>query len=333
MTTVKRATSKDVAHLAGVAQATVSYVLNGKGSISAETQERVRRAASELNYYPNLAARAMRTSKTNRIAVVTGVQDYDASPVLSGAIDEASKAGFLSEVYGLEPTIPGQGERIVELVQSGQVAGVLCFAQLDPDLMTKLEKVAPVIRPDTLSANMFNVGELADAAPIAVFVEKLAEQGWHRFLHIGGPSDDSVSASARKQIYLDTIGRLGLESIGEIDGNWSAESGLTTVLALPEQTHPLAIVAANDRIAVGVMRGAHLRGWRIPDDISVTGWNDTEIGAYLNPPLTTVSVNRFEAGRWEMRRLIAAINNDDAPAPPANLNTIVWRGSTGSIIA
>jgi DNA-binding LacI/PurR family transcriptional regulator len=100
-------------------------------------------------------------------------------------------------------------------------------------------------------------------------------------------------------------------------------------MALPDDAPPVAVIAGNDRAAVGVYRGAHLRGWNIPGDVAVTGWNNDEVGGYLNPPLTTVNVERVEAGRWEMRRLLAAIKQEPEPNPPAALNTIVWRESTG----
>jgi DNA-binding LacI/PurR family transcriptional regulator len=298
--------------------------LTGKGSISPETINRVKTAAAELNYLPNLAARAMRTQTSNNLAIVTGLHDHDAGPVLAGATEEATKAGYLPEVYSFELE-DSRDNRILELASSGQVVGILCFTAISDDLLQRVRGYVPVIRPDTLSPEMFNVGQLADAAPIAAFVTKLAEGGYRRFLHIGGPVD-SVSAAGRKVAFADVIEQLGLESLGIIDGDWSAESGLTAVNELDEAALPVAVIAGNDRVAVGVMRGAHLRGWRIPEDIVVTGWNNSDISGYLNPPLPTVDVDRIEAGRWEMRRLIAAINGSTEPTPLKSLSSIVWRG-------
>jgi len=322
-----RATSRDVARLAGVAQSTVSYVLAGKGSISAATRERVLRAAEQLHYQPNLAARAMRTRRTGRVAAVMGLPAYDPAAMLAGAAAVAQAAGYVMDVLHVDGSIETRSERVLELAGSGQFEGVLSFTPLLPAVEEHAPAGVRVAVSETFDDEMHATGELADASPVVAFVEHLAALGHSRFLHVAGPSE-YASAVARRDAYLTAVERLGLESLGVVEGEWSGEAGLVAIRSLPEDAPPLAVIASNDLVAVGVMRGAAERGWSVPRDLSVTGWDNTAVGPYLTPSLTTVDTDRAEAGRRAMRQLVAALSNDAAPQALPPLTTIVWREST-----
>jgi LacI family transcriptional regulator len=114
-----------------------------------------------------------------------------------------------------------------------------------------------------------------------------------------------------------------------VDGDWSAESGREAVLALPEEGGPTAVIAGNDVVAAGVVRGALERGWSVPGDLSVTGWDNNPVGAYLSPALTTVDVDRERLGADAMERLVATVRGREPEISGAPLNRIVWRESTG----
>ncbi|MBO3093271.1 LacI family DNA-binding transcriptional regulator [Cellulomonas dongxiuzhuiae] len=322
-----RATSRDVARLAGVAQSTVSYVLAGKGSISPETRERVRQAAEQLHYQPNLAARAMRTRRTGRVAAVMGLPTYNPAAMLAGASAAAQGAGYLMDVLHVDGSIETRSERVLELARSGQFEGVLSFTPLQPAAEDLAPTDVPVVVSETFDDEMHAAGELVDASPVVAFVEHLAALGHARFLHVAGPSQ-YASAVARRIAYLATVERLGLTSLGVVEGDWSGQAGLDAILSLPEDAPPLAVIASNDLVAVGVMRGAAQRGWSVPGDVSVTGWDNADVGPYLTPSLTTVDTDRAEAGRRAMRQLVAALRQEAAPHGLPPLTTIVWREST-----
>ncbi|MFJ4173170.1 LacI family DNA-binding transcriptional regulator [Microbacterium sp. NPDC089696] len=320
----KRTTSHDVAHLAGVSQSTVSFVLTGRPGISEATRDRVLRAAAELNYRPNLAARSMRTRRSGRLAVVVPIATLHPLTLLSGAIAAARDEGYAVEVVSLPDDPSERDERLAELVDAGAYEGILSFSPLP--LVTE-DAGAVVLAAGEMDDEMHMSGVLADAQPIVEMIEHLAAHGHRRFLHVAGPQD-FPSARARQTAYLQTVDRLGVESLGVTGGAWSGEAGEDAVAALPDDATPLAVIAANDVIAAGVIRAATLRGWRMPEDLSVTGWDDLHQSAFLVPALTTVAQDRERLGGYAMLRLIAAVRGTDAPARPTDLLSVVWREST-----
>ncbi|MCS3442382.1 LacI family DNA-binding transcriptional regulator [Microbacterium phyllosphaerae] len=323
----KRPTSHDVAHLAGVSQSTVSFVFTGRAGISEATREKVLRAASELNYRPNLAARSMRTQRTGRLAVVVPITTMNPLTLLSGAITAARDEGYVVEVVTLPDDAAERVERLAEVVDSGQYEGVLGFTPLP---FTDTTGGGPIV----LSVGEFDdamhmTGEFTDSRPIVEMIERLAAQGHRRFIHLAG-AEDFPSARARRDAYLATIDRLGLESLGVTGGDWSGKAGEDAIDALPDDTPPLAVIAANDVIATGAIRAATRRGWRLPHDVAVTGWDDHHQSAFLVPSLTSVVQDRERLGAYSMQRLIAAVRGSQPPQKPDGLLTIVWRESTES---
>lgn len=337
-------TSRDVARIAGVSQATVSYALTGRGTISAATRARVLEVAESVGYQPNLAARSMRTRRTGRLAVVSGPTLEHQLRVLAGAAEVASAAGYTTETHTVDGTPAERTAAVRALAAAGQHEGILTLVPVSPDVLTDVSLPADardggtvVVAEATFDEHMRSLGDLADATAIGVFVDRLVGAGHRRFLHVAGP-DQFASARARRDAYLAAVDRAATdpatadaESLGVVGGGWSPEVARRAVLDLPDDAVPVAVIAANDLLAAGVLRGAAERGWTAPGDVVVTGWDNAEMGAYLTPSLTTVDVDFTEAGRRAMRRLVAAVRGEDAPAPSASVQRIVWRESTGSI--
>ncbi|AXL11254.1 LacI family transcriptional regulator [Microbacterium foliorum] len=322
----RRPTSHDVAHLAGVSQSTVSFVLTGRSGISVATRDRVLRAAAELHYRPNLAARSMRTQRTGRLAVVVPIATMNPLTLLSGAISAARDAGYVVEVINLPDEEPDRGGRLSDVVDSGQYEGILSFTPL-PAVDTE---GGPVVLPvGEFDEAMHMTGEFTDARPITEMITHLAAQGHRRFLHLAG-AEEFPSARARREAYVETITRLGLHSLGIVANDWSAAAGAAAIAALPDDAPPLAVIAANDLLATGAIRAAVRRGWRLPDEMAVTGWDDHLQSEFLVPSLTSVSQDRERLGAYSMHRLIAAVRGEDPPQKPERLLAVVWRESTES---
>ncbi|MFC8683494.1 LacI family DNA-binding transcriptional regulator [Microbacterium ureisolvens] len=322
----KRPTSHDVARLAGVSQSTVSFVFTGRPGISDATRTKVLQAAAELSYRPNLAARSMRTQRTGRLAVVAPISTLYPVTLLSGAIAAAQQEGYVVEVVSLPPTAADRDERLAEVIASRQYEGILSFTPLRPPAAG--EGGAVVLAVGELDDDLHVTGEFTDAQPVVEMMERLAALGHRRFVHFAGPQD-YPSARARRQAYLATVERLGVESLGVVDGDWSGRSGEEALNALPDDAPPLAVIAANDVVATGAIRSAALRGWKVPGDLSITGWDDHHQSAYLLPSLTSVAQDRERLGAHSMRRLIAAVRGEPAPDKPDGLLRIIWRESTG----
>ncbi|MFI2105359.1 LacI family DNA-binding transcriptional regulator [Isoptericola sp. NPDC019693] len=335
-------TSRDVARLAGVSQATVSYALTGRGTIAAATRERVLQVAESIGYRPNLAARSMRTRRSGRLAVVTGATLDHQVRLLTGAGEVAEAAGYVMETHTVDGTVEQRTARVRDLAASGQYEGVLTLVPVLPEALSSPpgsanpeDGTSPVVAEATFDEQMRSLGNLADASTVEVLVGTLVAAGYRRFVHVAGP-DHYASARARRDVYLASVARAaadpatpGVVSLGVLGGSWSGDDARRAVAELPADAPPLAVIAANDYLAAGVVRGAAERGWSVPGDLVVTGWDDFEMGALMMPSLTTVAVDFPEAGRTAMRRLVAAVRGEPRPAAGAPIHRIVWRESTG----
>lgn len=323
--TARRPTSRDVARLAGVSQSTVSYVLTNRPGISEATRDRVQRAAEELSYRPNLAARSMRTHRTGRIAIVMPITAWNPPSLLAGATAAAQDAGYAVEVQSLPSAGLERDAHLAELVGSGQFEGILSFV---PVRAPAGEHRTTVFFATEFDDEMHAAEELSDPFPLMEMMTELSRLGHRRFLHITGALDYR-SARSRRDTYLTMIERLGAESLGVIEGDWSARAGLDAVRTLADDAPPLAIIAANDLVATGVVRGVHERGWTVPEDVSVTGWDDYPTSAFQLPSLTSVIQDRGELGARSVRRLVALMRDEPAPEEHGSLQSVVWRESTG----
>jgi LacI family transcriptional regulator len=320
----------EVARLAGVSHQTVSRYLkfNGEG-LKPLTRERVEAAIEELNYRPNLLARSMRTRTTGRVAVLIPTLAFNPARMLAGATATAHEAGYRVEVISPEGGSAARTERILELADTRQVDGIVSLSPVLTDRVEKLAPDIPVVVSEDFDDEMRSIGVLADAAPVAEMITRLAELGHRRFFHVSG-SAQFASARARAKVFLESVESLGLEAVGVHEGDWSGESGIEAVRALPARGAPTAIIAANDLVAAGVMRGAAERGWDVPGDVSVTGWDNNPMGPFMTPSLTTVDVNLEQIGSRAMTRLIGTLRDEEPHFGDEPLHHVIWRESTAS---
>ena len=324
----RRPTIMEVARLADVSHQTVSRYFRAPDGLKPATKARVQAAVEQLHYRPNLVARSMRTRQTGRLAVIVPTLAYSPARMLAGASTAAHAAGYAVEVLSLEGGAEERTRRVAELADSRQVDGIVSFAPVLAAAELQASSGTPIVASADFDDEMRGIGELADASAIAELIRGLADLGHRRFLHVTGDLQ-FASARARRDTYLKTLAELGLESLGVVEGDWSAEDGIAAVQALPHRGGPTAVVAANDLVAGGVIRGAIDRGWRVPGDLSVTGWDDHDLGRLLSPSLTTVEINLEELGARAMTRLIAALRDEPAPPEKRGLHRVIWRESTG----
>ncbi|ONI72133.1 LacI family transcriptional regulator [Kribbella sp. ALI-6-A] len=320
------ATIHEVARLAGVSHTTVSRYLQDENSLKPKTRIKVEFAVKTLDYRPNLVARSMRTRRTNRLAIVLAAGPHFPGPLLAAASETAHRAGYQVEVVSVEGGPRARSARIDDLARSGQVDGILAISSID--LKSRRSRQVPVVENESLDEKLHVLNELADATEVREIIEYLSSLGHRTFLHVAG-AQNYASGRKRKSVYLETIERLGLRSVGAIDGDWSAQSGYDAITSLPDDCGVTAVVAANDVVAMGVIRGARARGWEVPDDLSVFGWDDEEICRFTTPSLSTVAVDRAAQGRDAVHRLLAAIRGEPAPEPSKRtLNRVIIREST-----
>jgi DNA-binding LacI/PurR family transcriptional regulator len=323
----KRPTIWEVADRAGVSHQTVSRYLRNNGGLKPATVAKVQAAIEELHYRPNRVARSMRTRRTGRIAIVlpTAPQGLPLR-LLSAASAAAHQAGYTIDLVGLEGGAADRAARAHELADSGEYEGILALASLGPQPASW--SAAPVVIIADYDDELHGLGALADGTACGEVVSHLSGLGHRSFLHLAGPPT-FPSARNRRQTFTDTIAELGL--LGTvIDCGWSGQSAYEAVMSLPRDTDITAVVAANDVLAMGAVRASLSRGWRVPDDLSVFGWDDEELARLATPSLSTVAIDRERQGREAMSRLIAVMRGvDPPPIDPTSLHTVIPRESTG----
>jgi DNA-binding LacI/PurR family transcriptional regulator len=329
----KPATIHEVARLAGVSHQTVSRFLRNDPAMRPETLRKVAHAVEELDYRPNLAARSMRTRRTNRIAVILPDSTWFVpTRLLSGAAAAAHQAGYLLDVVGLEGDAATRAARIGTLLQPSHVDGLLSFTPLGEHAGGFASSAfrVPIVIDGEYDDNMRSRGLLADATAAADIVAHLAALGHRRFAHVAGPAA-WASARNRRAVYERAVAGLGLESYAVVEGDWSVRSGWDAARRVIAGSGVTAVFAANDRIAFGVIRGLQSLGLEVPGQVSVFGWDDDEMGRYLDPALSTVSVDRERQGWVAVRRLLAllGVGRPADPLDATGLNRLVLRASTG----
>jgi DNA-binding LacI/PurR family transcriptional regulator len=325
----RRPTIREVARLAGVSHQTVARYLREDSRINEVSRERIGAAITELDYRPNLVARAMRDRKTGRLALLlpSGMA-ISSLEMLAGATAAAAESGYVVEVVTLGDPLQRRSGRVLELADSGLFEGIVSLTPVDEDITRPGFTRTPVVVEPHYDEHMRSIGLLADATPISGLVERLADNGHRTFMHVSG---DYVHTSARnrRQVYLDTIDRLGLRSHGVVDCGWDWQRARQAVLNLPSASGVTAVIGANDKVAAGAIRGALERGWRVPGDLSVTGWDNSAIGEIMPPSITTVAVDHERLGRQTLTRLLARMREEPDQHDPSPITQIIWRESTG----
>ncbi|WP_203784743.1 LacI family DNA-binding transcriptional regulator [Paractinoplanes rishiriensis] len=324
----RRPTIREVARLAGVSHQTVSRYLRLDSTVNEAIQQRIGQAIAQLDYRPNLVARAMRNRRTGRLALLlppgTAISSLE---VLAGATAVAHEAGYAVEVVTLDGPAATRADRVRELADSGFFEAIVSFTPLPADA-TRTDTGTPVVVSPHYDENMRGIGELADASAIEELIVGLADRGHRRFLHLAGDYAHT-SARCRRDVFLATIDRLGLEPAGVADCGWRTDPARQAVLDLPADRPATAVIAANDILAVAAMSGAVRRGWSVPGDLSVTGWDDNPVAAAMTPALTTVRVDHDLLGRHAVTTLLATLTGTAAPERGRPVTTVKWRESTG----
>ena len=310
--------SVDVARLAGVSQKTVSRVLNDEPYVSAEARRRVMEAAEQLGYRLNHAARALASGRTRSIGVVTlGTALYGPASLLMGIERAARDTGYaLRVVNTLEGDPAGITGALESLLEQG-VDGVIISEPIDEGEISVRVDV-PVLAlgapPAFASSQALTAG--VDSGLLArVATGHLLDLGHETVHHLAGPQR-WYSARDRMEGWRSALAAHGREEPPVVEGDWSASSGYAAGRELAADSKVTAVFAANDDMAIGLIRALAEAGRRVPDEVSVVGFDDIPVAAYVAPPLTTVR-QPFDAVAQEgFRLLVYAIENPQAHPMP-----------------
>ena len=324
--------SADVATLAGVSRKTVSRVLNNEPYVSAEARRRVLAAAEELGYRLNHAARALASGRTRSIGVVTlGTAGYGTASLLVGIEQAVRDAGYTLRVVN---TPDGDPESIAAAVESLLEQGVDGVVVSEPVVEGEvpLGVDVPVLflgAPPAFAA--------ARTLTVGVGAHQLARAATEHLLDLGHPTVHHLAGPRRWYATKDRIegwqAALAARSAHEppvLNGDWSAASGYAAGRELASESSVTAVFAAGDEMAIGLIHALREAGRRVPEDVSVIGFDGNPVFAYVSPPLTTVRQPFEAASREGIRLLLHAIEKPDVELPPASDPPIqlIVRGST-----
>ncbi len=321
----KKVNIQDIAQKANVSISTVSRVLNEGASVAEAKRNAVLQAVAELNYQPNVAAQALAGGQTKTVGVIT--QDisnpfYDA--ILRGVrqgLDESGYSPIFADGHWQAPA----ELKALQMLLDRSVDGFIVLGGCSPEeALQEFNKQVPlVIIGRNLASLDHQCLRLDDFAGAYKATQYLIGLGHQRIAHITGilAHQDAVE---RRAGYEQALSDAGLELNPEliIEGDFLEQSGLLAVEMLFTRAHPFnAIFAANDQMAYGVRLGLYRRGIRVPDDISLIGFDDQRTSAYTTPPLTTIRQPAIEIGETAAQAILHILKDKPFTMPefPAEL--------------
>jgi DNA-binding LacI/PurR family transcriptional regulator len=308
-----RPTIKDVAARAGVSRQTVSRVINNKGEVSDATRARVLAAIEELGYRPNAAARSMVVGRTCTLGCISpSLTDYTFANIIDSAQAEARRLGYF--VLAGSARKESEVEPLLEEMLHRQIDGLLV---LNPHADRRYQHFLPLIEKGMALVYLNNTPRGEAISSVHCDDRDGGYQATRYLVNLGhtaiatilGPSNEECSFD-RLDGYRQALADVGLTYVPELtmQGDWSATSGYQATRHLLAAGRPFsAIFAQNDQMAVGAIRALREENRRVPDDVSVVGFDDIPLASYFDPPLTTLRQPMQECGRQAARLLVDTI--------------------------
>lgn len=309
-------TIAEVARHAGVSPATVSRVMNGRFAGAPEVAERVRASAAALAYTPNHAARSLALGQTHAIAfVVPDLANPAFQAVLTGLSKTAAKDGYRvlvadsAESPSDEPLLAAEVRRRCDAI-------VLCAPRMaESELAALADSLHPLVLINRVSAAAHAPSLSVDyRSGIRDLAAHLRDLGHRHLVYLAGPPE-SMSNAHRLQGLTEFEAHAPDVRIDRIEGGVTSEDG-SRAAATVRATGATAALAFNDLVALGLINGLADLGVRVPDDVSVTGFDDIPFASYTAPPLTTASVQHGELGVAAWARMRALLAQEE-PGPDA----------------
>jgi len=339
----KRATAQDVADLAGVSRTTVSFVLNDVPGmrISEETRQAVLKAATQLNYHPDATARRMVSGQTMVIGFVMrqspeqAFADLFLPQVLNGLNQAASDEGYH---ILLQPISPDDNSgAYIRLLRERHVDGIVLSGPRsdDQELLKIHAEGAPIVLLGRLPGKDIPFVDVDNIGGAHLATQHLAKLGHRRIAMITNAPPEYTASTARLTGYRQTLEEASIafdESLVRY-GNFTPQSGslaMNELLSLDPL--PTAVFVASDTVALGAIQSIRNHKLRIPDDISVIGFDDISPAEFLDPPLATVRLPAYGLGWGAANMLIRLIANEEVKNRRVFLEThLIVRESCGQL--
>jgi DNA-binding LacI/PurR family transcriptional regulator len=321
----------DVARLAGVSHQTVSRVINHHASVREATRERVQQAVEQLGYRPNAAARAMVGGRTRTIGLVTtGSSDYGPTSTVLGLLSAARAAGYSVSLATSVDTEPASVQASVDLLLGQRVDALVVVASRTRilDVLGGLSLRLPVVVIESSGRTGRPSLSIDQYAGARTATEHLIALGHRDIVHVAGPGD-SMDATERLRGWRDTMAEHGLVAPRPLEGDWTPGSGYRIGSALTGQgVRFSALFVANDQMSLGCIHALAEQGIRVPEDVSVVGFDDIPEAEHFAPPLTTMRQDFRQLGN-DILTTVLDLVEDRRVEPVLRLTpTLVVRRST-----
>ncbi len=326
----------EVARRAGVSASTVSRVLSRPNVVSPDTRRRVLETVEQMGYAPNSVARNLRTRRSNKILVtVPDISNPFFSLIIQGIEGAAQRAGY-TVLLGNTQHDERHEERYARMLKRKEADGLIFLGHRLPTAAAELvdamaPRCAPVVHGceyspvlGVASVHIDNAGAAADA------MEHLYELGHRRIAVITGPL---ISPLSRDRLQGATCRARAYGAEDQLivrHGDFSLESGTSIAECLLDHAdRPTAIFCFNDEMAIGVIAVAKRHRLRVPEDLSVVGFDDIRFARHIDPPLTTISQPMREIGEGTVRLLLEILNGDEIKPVSVTLpHQLTLRSST-----
>jgi DNA-binding LacI/PurR family transcriptional regulator len=300
---------REVARRANVSIATVSRTMNNPSAVDSQTAERVRKAVEELRYYPDSQARSLVSGRSRMLGlVVSDITNPFFPELVKGFEDIAIERGYEIMVG----STGYRSERMAVCVRrllERKVEGVaIMTSEMDQHLIDLLvSRKIPTVFLDVGTVHQFiNNIQVDYATGINQAVEHLLDLGHTRIGFISGPLV-LKSALIRRAAFMECLARTGILEDEELvaEGDHTIDGGLEAMTRLLESKNPpTAVLTSNDLTAIGAMRAVRRKGWIVPRDISVVGFDDIHFAEFVEPPLTTIALSRRELAEKAIHALL-----------------------------
>ncbi len=317
----RNATLDDVGAFCGVSYQTVSRVVNGSPLVAEKTRVRVLQAIAELGYRPNRAARRLATRRSRVVGMVgSDITHYGPAQVMLSIEETAKRQGYNLMFAGVESPGKARVAAAIDDLFEHQVDGLVLGVRVEGgvEAIRQLCRGVPFVALDAATVAPDLPTVMVDQQHgTRLAVQHLLDLGHQRIACIGGPPNWSASRERRKG-WAEALKRAGLELGPCVEGDWSAASGFAAAVQLLEgipRRSFTAVVAANDHMALGVLRALHAKGVRVPEDVSVVGYDDLPESEFFEPPLTTVHHDFARQGESCMEILLSIINQETVEPP------------------